>query len=119
MPELKSTYLSLTKNQIQGQRAEAAVIFLLEKKGWSLEFQRCRTRFAEIDLIFLKKNQVILVEVKKLDNSWRAFERIKQQQFQSLQKNLNLFNYHFSRLQVLAYVSWVDQENKVSFVAVE
>ena len=119
MPELKSTYQGWTKNQIQGAKAEAAVIYLLEKKGWSLEFQRCRTRHAEIDLIFLKDNQVLLMEVKKLNNDWRAFERIQPQQFQSLQKNLNLFSSSLRSLQVLAFVSWVSGDNKVSFVAVE
>ena len=119
LPELKSTCPSSTKNQMQGARAEAAVVFLLEKKGWVLEFQRCRTRYSEIDLIFSKKNLLILIEVKKLDNSWRAFERIQTQQLQGLQKNLILFSYHFSGLKVSAYVSWVSWDYKVSFVAIE
>ncbi len=118
-PELKSTCLKLTKNQIQGARAEAAVIFLLEKRGWALEFQRCRTRYSEIDLIFSRNNQVLLIEVKRLSNDWRAFERIQARQFHRLQQNLSLFSYHFIQLKVSAYVSWVDWDYKVSFVPVE
>ncbi len=88
------------------------------KQGWTLEYQRMRTTIAEIDLIFSKKNEILLVEVKKLDNPWRSFERIHKNQLNKLRKNLiflatNIRNYNFK-----ATVCWVDQQNQVSFVLI-
>lgn len=99
--------------------AELAVIYLLEKNGWNLQFQRSRTEIAEVDLIFLKNKLVFLIEVKKLNDDWRSFQRIPRKQYQSLQKNLILFSNRFKEWEFRAYVSWVDIHNKVSFVSVE
>ena len=115
--ELKSTYTSL--NQFKGIVCEAAVIRLLSKKGWQLQFQRARTEISEIDLIFLKQNKIILVEVKKLDEDWQAFERISKKQFQTLQRNLNFFSYRFQKFEIRAFVAWVNRKNEITFLSLE
>ncbi len=115
--ELKSTCTSI--NQFKGLASEKAVIELLTKTGWQLEFQRAITKVAEIDLILTKKEKLILVEVKKLNQDWHAFERVGKKQFQSLQLNLNLFTHQFRDLHVSAYVAWVNQFNQVTFLSVE
>ena len=74
---------------------------------------------AEIDLIFTKENRIILVEVKRLSHPWRAFERIGKKQLIALHKNLILFSALFNKHEVKAYVCWVDQRNKATFIAME
>ena len=94
------------------------VIKLLHNQGWQLECQRVHTNIAEIDLIFSKESQVLLVEVKKLDNPWRSFERIKKSQYRSLQKNLIFLSTNLKKFSFIATVCWVDKNNVVSFVEV-
>lgn len=106
------------KSQRIGYRAELNVIKLLESKNWSLCFQNLKTTIAEIDLIFEKTDQIILIEVKTLNDSWRAFERIQPKQIEKLQKNLTLFAYKFRDKNFRAFIAWVDRENKISFIEV-
>lgn len=87
----------------------------MQSRGWNLAFHRFKTVVAEIDLIFEKKDQVILVEVKKLNNDWRAFERISAGQLLRLRSNLLLFSQNFRVYKIEAFVAWVDVNNKVSF----
>jgi Holliday junction resolvase-like predicted endonuclease len=110
--ELKNT------SAVKGFKAEQSVIKLLESKNWNLEFQRLKTEIAEIDLIFEKSGEVILVEVKTLNNSWNAFERIQSQQLKKLEMNLFLFRKKFNDINFRAFVAWVSPENKISFVEV-
>jgi Holliday junction resolvase-like predicted endonuclease len=112
LAELKNT------SQVKGFRAEHSVIKLLESKNWNLEFQRLKTDIAEIDLIFEKSGEVILVEVKTLNNSWRAFDRIQGSQLKKLELNLFLFRKKFSDIHFRAFVAWVCPENKISFVEI-
>ncbi len=105
-------------NHQAGYRSEVAVIRLLNKRGWKLECHRARTTIAEIDLIFSKNNEILLVEVKRLDDGWRAFERIGKKQYQALQKNLVFLTTNLKTYRFIATVCWVDAENKVSFVLV-
>lgn len=105
-------------NHLAGYRSEAAVVRLLNKRGWKLECHRARTTIAEIDLIFSKNNEIVLVEVKKLDNGWRAFERIGKKQYQALQRNLVFLSTNLKSYRFIATVCWVDIENKISFVLV-
>ena len=95
-----------------------AVIHIMEKRGWVLECQRIRTTIAEIDLIFTKRERVLLVEVKRIDNPWRTFERIHKTQYQALQKNLIFLSTNLKKYDFMATVCWVDAENKISFVLV-
>ncbi|MEK6628776.1 MAG: YraN family protein [Bdellovibrionota bacterium] len=115
MPESKSIS---GKAQTTGYLAEANVIKLLQSKKWILCFQGLKTDIAEIDLIFEKSNEVILIEVKTLNNSWRAFERIHKKQLFKLQSNRVVFSQKFRRYKFRAYVAWVDKQNRVSFVDV-
>lgn len=114
---LKSSFK--TKNQWLGYSAEAAVIKLFQKHGWTLEGQRFKTKIAEIDLVFSKDNRVLLVEVKKLNDAWHAFERISSKQQLALKKNHIFLSMKMPRLQFDAYVVWVDRKNKISCVKIE
>lgn len=116
-PELKSSFK--TKNQFVGFSAEAAVIYLLQKKNWNLEYQRLRTVVAEVDLVFSKDDLVLLIEVKKLNDDWRAFERVGRAQYFSLQKNLVYFSSRMPQFNFESFVCWVNDKNQVSFVRVE
>lgn len=107
-----------TEGQKAGYKAEANVIKLLQSKKWILCFQGLKTDIAEIDLIFEKADEVILIEVKTLNNSWRAFERIHKKQLFKLQSNLVLCSRRFRSYKFRAYVAWVDSQNRISFVEV-
>jgi|GEM_PF-4723237 len=115
--ELKNTSVNYSKSQALGYRAEQNVIKLLQSENWILCFHRLKTDIAEIDLIFEKNNKVLLIEVKTLNNSWRAFERIQKKQLSKLQSNLGLFSRQFHAYEFHAYVAWVDPQNRISFVA--
>ena len=114
----ESANISKNENHILGHRCELAVIRLLTQRGWILECQRVRTTIAEIDLIFSKKNEILLIEVKKLDDPWRAFVRIHKKQYQKLQKNLIFLSTNIKKFNFKALVCWVDEKNKISFVLV-
>lgn len=105
------------KNQNSGYSSEQAVIYLLKKQGWLLEFQRLKTKIAEIDLVFSKENKILIIEVKRLNAEWRSFERIQVKQIQKLQKNLIYLTYLIPSFQINAFVCWVDMKNKISFVS--
>lgn len=116
-PELKSSFK--TKNQLVGYTSEQAVVFLLQKNNWILEFQRFKTVVAEVDLIFSKNNKILLIEVKKLNDDWRAFQRVGRNQYFSLQKNLVYLSTRMPGFQFESFVCWVDRLNRVSFVRVD
>lgn len=116
LPVLKST--AKNDQHKKGQVAEQSVVRLLQNKNWVLCFHGLRTVVAEIDLIFIKKNQVLLIEVKTLDNSWRAFDRIHQNQLMKLQYNLVMFTRKINEIKFRAFVAWVDKENKISFTEI-
>lgn len=88
----------------------------MQSRGWQLLFQRAKTSIAEIDLIFQNDRKILLVEVKKLNDAWRAFERIGDQQIQKLQSNLILFSSKYPQFKLFAQLCWVDQKDKVYFV---
>ena len=105
-------------SQSRGFRAELCVIRLLQTKNWTLCFQGLKTIIAEIDLIFEKEDQILLIEVKTLNDDWRAFERIQDKQLMNLQKNYILLSRKFTHLKFRVFVAWVDSQNRVSFVEV-
>ena len=113
--ELKSTS---GKSQSSGYLAELNVIKLLQSNNWILCFQGFKTPIAEIDLIFEKENEILLIEVKTLNNSWRAFQRIENKQLSKLQKNFILFSRRYKTLNFRALVAWVDPQNKITFVEI-
>jgi Holliday junction resolvase-like predicted endonuclease len=91
----------------------------MQKQGWVILFQRAKTQIGEIDLIFEKNNKILLIEVKKLNNSWRAFERIGAKQANKLQNNLIYFSNRFRQFQFFAQLCWVDRLQKVYFVELD
>lgn len=54
-------------NQIQGKAGEAEAKAFLQQKGFRILEERYRSKYGEIDLIALKKHQLLFVEVK-----WRS-----------------------------------------------
>lgn len=113
---------SPTYAQKIGLCAEENVIKLLISKNWSLCYRRLKTKIAEIDLVFEKterlQTEVLLIEVKRLNESWRAFERIHSKQLIKLQKNFILFSATFKNIKFRSYVAWVDPQNKITFVEI-
>jgi Holliday junction resolvase-like predicted endonuclease len=114
--ELKS---SSDKNHQLGLIAEYNVKKLLETKGWILILHRFKTRAGEIDLIFEKEEKILLIEVKKLTNSWRSFQRIRQKQLLVLKTNRLLFLLNFKDKEIESYVAWVSQKNVITFCSVD
>ncbi|MBC7466932.1 MAG: hypothetical protein H7256_13165 [Bdellovibrio sp.] len=95
------------------------MIFLLQKNNWVLEFQRFKTVVAEVDLIFSKDDRIFLIEVKKLNDDWRAFQRVGRNQYFSLQKNLVYLSTRLPAFRFESFVCWVDRLNRISFVRVD
>lgn len=119
--ELKSTFVAPPLkgfSQFLGYKAEYNVIKLMQSRNWNLQFHRLKTEIAEVDLIFEKSGEVLLLEVKTLNNSWRAFDRINSSQVKRLQTNLLFFRRKFRQIKFRAYIVWVSPENKISFIEV-
>ena len=103
-------------NQLRGKAGEAEAKAFLEKLGYRILEERYRTRFGEIDLIVLKKSQLLFVEVK-----WRSqknfgdpFQAITSKKIQHLRKAAYSFlwenpvfkknhNYHLAAVAVRPY----------------
>ena len=117
-PASKNISGRLNISQRRGHQAELSVIRLLQTKNWSLCFQGLKTIIAEIDLIFEKEDQVILIEVKTLNDEWRAFDRIHDRQLMNLQKNYILLSEKFKKIRFRVFVAWVDPKNRITFVEV-
>jgi Holliday junction resolvase-like predicted endonuclease len=117
LPASKSTSAK-TANSFaltSGLLAEVQVIKLLMKNGWSLSFHRLKTRIAEIDLIFEKRNKILLVEVKTLNNPWRAGQRISQRQLDKLRMNRTVLSYYRGNKKIEALIAWVETNNVITF----
>jgi Holliday junction resolvase-like predicted endonuclease len=84
-------------------------------EGWQLIFQRARTSLGEIDLVFEKNNSVNFVEVKTLSDSWRAFQRIEQNQIHKLLQNQIYFSQIYPKKIFKAQICWV-LTNELQFV---
>jgi Holliday junction resolvase-like predicted endonuclease len=84
-----------------------------------LIFHRFKTKVSEIDLIFEKEEQILLVEVKKLTQPWRSFQRISSNQQLKLKANNLLFSLNFKDKKTRSYVAWVNQKNIVTFCSIE
>lgn len=68
----------------KGADAEALVQSYFLSRGWSILSQRAKLEGVEVDLIVEKAGRRVLLEVKLLDHSWRAFERVGTKQIQRL-----------------------------------
>ena len=49
---------------VQGKKAEAIALALLEQRGWTLLNQNWCCRFGELDLVLVKPGRLLVVEVK-------------------------------------------------------
>ncbi len=87
----------------------------MQSRGWRIVLQRAKTSIGEIDLIFEKHDRVALIEVKKLSDPWRSFERISDSQTRKLHSNLILFSQAFRKYEIYAAICWVDADWKISF----
>lgn len=98
-----------------GHRAELRIIELLEKHQWKILFHRLKTNIAEIDLILIKNQKVILVEVKTLKNDWCVFDRLHPMQELKFRANLQLFRRRFPQKEISGYVAWVRPYKPIKF----
>ena len=105
------------RNQAIGLDSEARVIEQMANDRWQLLFQRAKTEIAEIDLIFQKKNQIRLIEVKTLNDSWRSFQRISHRQIQKLILNQIYFTQVVDSHDVSCWVAWVGDQ-KIEYVQI-
>lgn len=104
------------RSQRWGYKAELQVIRLLQTKKYQLIVQRFKTQVAEIDLILAREQEILLIEVKTLENNWRAFDRISESQSHKLKLNLVFLSRRFPSYSWRAFVAWVDCKNQISFV---
>ena len=116
---LKSTSQSPLhqRNQTSGFDSENQVIENRKREGWHLLFQRAKTVIGEVDLLFQKGNQIQLIEVKTLDDSWRSFQRISHRQIQKLVLNQLHFSKLDPRYDVSCWVAWVGRQ-QIEYVAI-
>lgn len=113
--------MSFDKNHVRGRHAEEVVSVLLKKKGYWIVYRNIKTDIAEIDLLAMNSRKVILLEVKTLDNEWRAFERVSIKQLQNLRRNLVRFQGFQKRnpeFEFGVFVALVNKLNQVRIIDV-
>ncbi len=106
-------------SQSRGFYAEQMVVKLLIKNNWNLLFQRLKTRIAEIDLVFERYDKILLVEVKTLNDSWRAGQRLAPKQIEKLKANRMILSFYPKKKKVEAYVAWVQKNNVITFCSID
>jgi Holliday junction resolvase-like predicted endonuclease len=87
--------------------------------GWQNIGHRKKLFFGEVDLIFSKEDQVLLVEVKSLHNEWMAFERIGHKQIQNLIRNKVMYQLENRKLKVECRLCFVSSEQVVEEVYID
>ncbi|MES2801368.1 MAG: YraN family protein [Bdellovibrionota bacterium] len=112
---LKNTY----KFHQRGAEAEASVQSYFLSRGWSISSQRTKFDGVEVDLIVEKANRRVLLEVKYLDHSWRAFERVGTKQIQRLKYVLLGMRKKSGQLKVEGYVVFVLNDRKLHFISLD
>ncbi|AZZ36882.1 hypothetical protein CIK05_08795 [Bdellovibrio sp. qaytius] len=113
--ELKNTY----KFHKRGVDAEAIVQSYFLCRGWSVSSMRTKFDGVEVDLIVEKDNRRVLLEVKHLDNSWRAFERVGTKQIQRLKYVLLGMRKRARNIKVEGYVVFVLVNEKLHFISLD
>ena len=80
------------------------------KQGYRLRAHRCRTPFAEVDLVMQKEGQVLLIEVKRA----QGFSHLSQRQRARLLRALN----HYMREvgEVRVHLALVNSEANVEVI---
>lgn len=119
--ELKNTYnsFSLNKSQIKGLRAEQVVRDFFISRGWEIISERSIIEDTEIDLIVMKDQRKVILEVKYLDNLWRAFERVHTNQIKRLKSVLFGFRMRERNIKIEGYVVFVSQSNSMKFISLD
>ncbi len=78
--------------------------------------QRYQIQGIEIDLVFKKDHDWLLVEVKFLDNIWRAGERVSQKQIQRLKKIESYLRFKKKIEQVLFLIALVEKNKTIHWI---
>lgn len=113
----KNTY----KFHERGEHAELVVRKYFLSRGWRISAERTKFDGVEIDLIVEKENRRVLLEVKHLDQHWRAFERVGTKQIQRLkyvllgQRRKNCVR----NIRVDGYVVFVLPGEKLHFISLD
>lgn len=76
--------MSGLRSHLSGQAAEASVAAQYERRGQTVEAQRWRGAYGEVDIIARDGDTVVFVEVKKSRDFLRAAERITARQLRRI-----------------------------------
>lgn len=88
-------------------------------RGWSISSERTKFDGVEVDLIVEKENRKVLLEVKYLDDTWRAFERVGTKQIQRLMYVLLGMRKKLRNIKVEGYVVFVLKDGKLQFISLD
>lgn len=103
----------------QGQRCELQIQKFLLDKNFSIEFLNLKTIYGEIDLVAVRKNLILLGEVKSLNDPWRSFQRITEKQMNRLRRNQISLQNIFPKFTVKSFIFWVEPDQKISSVEID
>ena len=78
--------------------------------------QRYKVQGVEIDLILKKDHDWLLVEVKFLDNCWRAGERVSQKQIQRLKKVESYLRFNKKLKRIDFVIALVEKNKKIHWI---
>ena len=107
---------STSRNTVKGLWAEHVVREHFLKNSYQLVAQRYQVQKVEIDLIFKKDQNWLLVEVKFLDNTWRAAERVSRKQIQRLQKINQYLKFNRKIKSLVFVIALVEKNRKIHWL---
>lgn len=102
----------------KGLKSELRVIDQLSNAGWRLLHHRFKTKIAEVDLIFQKKKQLRIIEVKSISCWDFAAYRISKKQKLRLIGVYYYFQQHFKG-EVVLELALVPADGDVLFIEIE
>jgi Holliday junction resolvase-like predicted endonuclease len=119
--ELKNTSnsFSLNKSQIKGLQAEQRVRDFFISRKWNIVSERSIVDDTEIDLIVDQHDRKVILEVKYLDNHWRAFERVHTNQIKRLKKVLLSERLRTTYKKIEGYVVFVSSDGSMKFISLD
>jgi len=96
----------------RGRRAEREAAFFLRRHGYRIIAQNVRTKLGEIDLVALRGDLVVFVEVKarSSDEFGMPIEGLLPKQQRRIRNAAELF---------LAKRGWVERDRRFDFIAVD
>lgn len=89
------------------------------QRGWKCIGHRKKLYFSEVDLMFSKEDQILLIEVKSLHNPWMSFERVPHKQIQNLIKNKVLYQVANPKLKIECRVCFVSSDQTIEEVYID